>query len=174
MRILGLDLATATGFAYNDDQDRFHCGTWQLSIQKSDRQMRLNRRNDPRVTELYQKVQVLHALHKFDVVIFEDVQFSSYTLQCQLWASLRAAAWLGATSAKMFEAVPVATLKKFATGHGSATKEMMVSALIRNDPRFAVGPKPDATVFKDHEIDHNAVDAVWLFKWAERIIRCKS
>jgi hypothetical protein len=172
MRILGLDLATHTGYAYNDANNILHCGTWSLSIEKSERKQRLNRRNDPRITQLYQHVQVLHALHKFDVVIFEDVQFSSYTLQCQLWSSLRAAAWLGATTARLFEAVPVGKLKLFAAKHGGATKEMMCRALYRSDPRFYKHPEnPEMVLYNGREIDDNGVDAVWLWKWAQEKIR---
>jgi len=176
MKILGLDLATTTGYAYNDAQDRFFCGSWLLATDaelKAARKLRLNRRLDPRVTKLFQLIQDLHSLHNFDVIVFEDVQFSSYTLQCQLWASFRAAIWLAPRTHKqpVFEAVAVQTLKKFATGHGGATKEMMVGALIKNDPRFSAHADDTKAVFQKWAVDDNAVDAFWLWKWAEQHLR---
>jgi Holliday junction resolvasome RuvABC endonuclease subunit len=181
MRTLALDLATNTGFAFNDDKGAFHCGTWSLDITKQDRKQRLNRRNDPRVTQLFNHVQVLHTMYNFDVLVIEDVEFQTYTLQCQLWSSLRAAAWLGAASVKFFEAVPVGTLKKFATGHGGATKSLMARALTRQDSRFLpiIGKEsevwfnPEPTRLEAVVIDDNAVDAVWLWKWAKNFLRMK-
>jgi Holliday junction resolvasome RuvABC endonuclease subunit len=174
MRTLALDLATNTGFAFNDDKGAFHCGTWSLDITKQDRKQRLNRRNDPRVTQLFNHVQVLHTMYNFDVLVIEDVEFQTYTLQCQLWSSLRAAAWLGAASVKFFEAVPVGTLKKFATGHGGATKQLMIRALYRTDPRFYKHSCDSMkAVYEGREIDDNAVDAVWLWKWAKNFLRMK-
>lgn len=183
MKILGLDLATSTGYAYNDDEDRFHCGSWLLATDselKAARKQRLNRRLDPRVTKLFQLIQGLHTLHNFDVIVFEDVQFSTYTLQCQLWSSLRAAIWLAPTTTKqpIFETVPVQTLKKFATGHGGATKTMMATALVISDSRFlAVKGEPELVYFNPEPTRLNsvvanddAVDAVWLWKWAKQFL----
>lgn len=173
MKILGLDLATSTGYAYNDDQDQFHCGSWLLATDaelKAARKQRLNRRLDPRVIKLFQLTQGLHTLHNFDVIVFEDVQFSSYTLQCQLWSSLRAAIWLAPQAKKqpVFETVPVPTLKKFATGHGGATKEMMCSALVKQDSRFTAHMDPLKVTYGGWWRNDDTVDAVWLWKWAKQ------
>lgn len=174
MKILGLDLGTHTGYAYNGAENRFHCGTWVLATDaelRGARKQRLNRRLDLRVTELFQKVQALQAQHGFGVISFEDILFTSYTLQVQLWASLRAAMWTGAFHTKpVFDAVPVATLKKFATGHGNATKEAMIAALIKNDPRFTKHEDPLWAWFdKTQEIDDNACDAIWLWRRAKQL-----
>lgn len=179
MKILSLDLATNTGYAYNDNRNEFHCGTWLLATDKelkAARKSRMNRRRDPRVVSLFKRLHGLHGMNLFDVIVFEDVAFSSYTLQCQLWSSFRAATWL--TPALMqignpiFEAVPVGTLKKFATGHGGATKEMMVRALIKTDPHFTQNEDPACAYWHPDahtsiRVDDNAVDAVWLWKWAK-------
>lgn len=171
MKILGLDLATNTGYAYNDANGNFHCGTWVLATDKelkAARAQRFNRRLDSRVTKLFHQVQLIQKIHAFNIIIFEDVEFSSYTLQCQLWASLRASIWLGAfLTNPIFEAVPVGTLKRFAANHGAATKEMMAAALIKSDSRFTPGPKPATATFNNQVIDDNAIDAVWLWKWAK-------
>lgn len=176
MKILGLDLATSTGYAYNDDQDQFHCGSWLLATDaelKAARKQRLNRRLDPRVIKLFELTQGLHSLHNFDVIVFEDVQFSTYTLQCQLWASFRAAIWLAPNTHKqpVFEAVPVQTLKLFATGHGGATKEMMGKALWKQDSRFTPHVSdPRKLYYGIWNINDDAVDAVWLWKWAKQFL----
>lgn len=93
-----------------------------------------------------------------ELVIFEDVEFSSYTLQCQMWASFRTVAWLTFPEV-FFECVPVQTLKKFATGHGGATKDMMESAYRRT---FKV---------EENGLDNNAFDALWLYQWAAQKIK---
>jgi hypothetical protein len=157
LNILALDLGTATGYAYNRG-DEFFCGTWQLATAKEIRQCgkdRLNRRKDPRIEKL---CETLTELGKFDLVVFEDVQFSSYTAQTQLWSSLRSAVWLCA-SAPHFDCVPVGTLKKFATGNGAATKENMMMALF--SPAIDMG-------LNLGKLDDNGVDAVWIWLWAKQ------
>ena len=56
-----------------------------------------------------------------------------------------------------FEAVPVGTLKKYATGFAGADKEAMAKWLYRRFPK-------ERTL----GLDDNAIDAVWLYKWAEQ------
>lgn len=153
--ILAIDLGTKTGFAHSRG-DLFQAGTWKLA---TDREIaawgkqRISRRNDPRVERLCEYVT---ALGKFDVVVFEDVTFSSTTYQTQLWSALRAALWLCADGA-LFDCVPVGTLKKFATGSGSADKRLMAFHLRQQHP----------TIFRP-DFDDNAVDACWLYIWAKK------
>lgn len=121
---------------------------------------RQNRRCDCRISRLHFACGVLHFANKFDIVIFEDVQFASSTYQVQLWASLRAALILSVSvpfPQPLIECVPVGTLKLFAANHGSATKEMMSAALQRQHPN-----QWTATM------DDNAVDAAWLWHWANQ------
>ncbi|MCI0695677.1 hypothetical protein L0337_27200 [candidate division KSB1 bacterium] len=172
MNFLALDLGTQTGYAWNHD-DVFECGTWQLATKTEIAQWgkdRFRRRCDPRIPRLYARILMLHDAHKFDGVVFEDVQFASTTYQAQLWSSLRAAVWLSVPS-EIIDCVPVGTLKNFATGHGAAPKNMMALALCRRDSRF-VKQKKNVTFSVDSvaepiALDDNAVDAVWLHKWAE-------
>jgi hypothetical protein len=51
-----------------------------------------------------------------------------------------------------FHPVPVGTLKKFATGNGSADKESMKKAAKRDN-------------LDVRDLDDNAIDAYWLAKW---------
>jgi hypothetical protein len=53
--------------------------------------------------------------------------------------------------------VATGVLKRFATGNGGATKEQMENALKRQHPtRWTMG------------LDDNAVDAIWLWLWAQK------
>jgi hypothetical protein len=172
MKILALDLATNTGFAHNLE-DELSLGTWKLATDSEIRiwgQNRMTRRNDPRVSRLFNILSKLPT--PIDAVVMEDVQFMTYTQQCQLWSSLRAAVWL-AFDPSVCECVPVKTLKQFATGSGAATKEAMVRAVIRSNPtRFASGNNGHDDRFWDRrtvsELDDNAADAYHIFRWAEQ------
>jgi Holliday junction resolvasome RuvABC endonuclease subunit len=150
-------LGTNTGYAHNlAGESILTAGTWKLATPKEITQWgkeRWTRRNDPRIHRLQ---QYLVSLPKPDVVVFEDVEFSTYTLQTQLWSSFRTCVWLTLGKSCLLECVPVATLKKFATGHGGAKKEQMAEALFKQDPGF-----------RDQQLDDNAIDAIWLFRWAQ-------
>lgn len=157
MRILALDLGTKTGYATNVG-GTFKCGTWKLATPKEVAawgESRLTRRGDPRICRLRDHIQ---ELEQPDIIVFEDVQFSSTTMQTQLWSSLRAVVWMFscAECKTIIEAVPVGTLKKFATGNGTADKEAMMASLVRR-----VGAI-------DTSWDDNAIDAYWLYLWAHQ------
>ena len=171
MDILALDIGTHTGWAYNRGR-AFHAGTWDLASASEITtwgKQRLTRRQDPRACRMLDNIRLFGY---FDAVVFEDVQFVRSQMQGQLWASLRAAVWLAhcEAGATFLEAVPVATLKKFATGGGSATKERMCGALIQADNRYAKAAKEDCVrdLKTNTELDDNAVDAIWLWKWGQQ------
>ncbi len=156
MKILALDLGTSAGYAHNlFDPEEVEAGAWQLATPKEVAawgKNRLTRRRDPRIERLH---NLLSKLPRPDVICYEDVQFSSYTKQVQLWSSFRAAVWLAFPADTFIECVPVGTLKKFATGSGSADKDAMAAALYRHQPEL-----------KKAGLNDDAVDAVWLFNWA--------
>jgi hypothetical protein len=161
MDVLALDLGTKTGFAYNRGAI-FTCGSWELATAKEIRAWgrdRKTRTQDPRIERLCRNIT---GLRPFTIVIFEDVQFSTYTAQTQLWSSLRSCVWLCA-SANVMECIPVSTLKKYATGTGAATKQLMAK-------RFWVEPEFAGV----KSADDNAIDAAWAWKWAhEKFKRMK-
>lgn len=158
MKILAIDLGTHCGLAHNCTPDgKLTAWTEHLATDSEVTQWgkdRRNRTNDPRIARL---VELISRIPKPGAVVWEDVQFSSYTLQCQLWASFRTAIWLTLGQHCLLECVPVATLKKFATGHGGATKEMMESALRKKAPEIFLQKK---------SFDDNAIDAIWIHRWA--------
>ena len=161
MNILALDLGTHTGFCHTTPLGGgFFAGTWNLATKKEIAlwgRDRTARRKDPRIRRLFEKVFDVNP--QPGVVVFEDVQFQTYTYQTQLWSSLRAAMWLAAPEKTIFEAVPVGTLKKFATGYDKADKDLMAKYLYQQFPEY-----------RNFQLDDNGVDAIWLYKWAEKML----
>lgn len=168
MRILALDLGTHTGWALYEG-GAITSGTWLLATPKelrAQKKANLDRCCDMRPARLQDH---LDKVGPVDVIYFEDVQFCSTQLQAQLWASLRAVVSLRYPGCKIV-AVPVGTLKKFATGKGNASKEEMAEALLKKDPAFFGDPerglfkRGDAIV----EVDDNEADALHLLNLAIR------
>lgn len=153
MIIWGLDLGTKTGFA-EMVANRFTSETWILATAKEIKAQGANRGDrdgDIRVVRLFERLRKSYIP---DLIVFEDVEFIKYRLQGQLWASLRAAVWLAPASMRL--AVPVGTLKKYATGWHNATKEQMAESLQRKHPKIFLPT-----------MDDNAVDAAWLMLYGK-------
>jgi len=182
--ILALDLGTTTGYATNKCLgDDFALGQLVLAEKREItewRKRRLDRRCDPRFHRLRNYIRTMAS--GCSVVIFEDVEFTTYTYQAQLWPTWRAAIWAEVPE-ECIECVPVATLKKFASGHGGADKEAMLAAMIEAEPgRFRTDPRLNGehvvldteAMTKnhgDHLLTYDAVDAYWLYRWAKENIR---
>lgn len=177
MNRLALDLGTKCGWAAEMDGIRMG-GTWLLTTEKARKAAAsedLDRRCDPRFEAL------LDRLYDFrgnfgcpDTIIFEDVQFSEYTQQTQLWSSLRAAIWAFkyVRPATNIQCLDTARLKKWATNHGGATKAMMGAWLVKKHPNLYIkNPEPIETCFvrerfTDAMVDDNQVDAQHLLDYA--------
>jgi Holliday junction resolvasome RuvABC endonuclease subunit len=158
LKILALDLGTKTGVARN--YGPLPCETtWNLATAAEVTawgKQRLTRRCDPRVRRLYQLL-IDFKYREPDLIVFEDVEFSTYTKQTQLWASFRTVVWLAARVLDAeIECVPVTTLKKFATGSGAADKAAMKRVMFTQFP------------VTSRVLDDNAIDALWVLKWAEK------
>ena len=160
MNILALDLGTTTGFAMSiarKDGSKFESsGVFKLATAKelkAESASGRNRTRDIRVVRLATHLEKLTGGIKFDLVIFEDVKFSVSTAQTQLWSSFRTAVWLMA-DAEIVTA-DTARLKKFATNHGGANKEMMATAFKRWFPGR-------------ESVDDNERDAVFLLELAKK------
>ena len=182
MRILALDLGTTFGWATNILKGDFALGQIELATKKEItawRKKNLDRRCDPRFGRFRRYLETM--ARGCSVVIFEDVKFNSYTYQAQLWPTWRAALW-SVVPEEVLECVPVATIKKFATGGGNADKEHMLDAMIEAEPgRFSLDDNlkqkhvvvdTEATMHPtgDHLLTYDAVDAYWLYRWAKENI----
>lgn len=158
--ILGLDLGTDTGVAFFDGK-AIAATNWKLGTAQEIKrwgQTRQTRRGDPRVFRFFDALNKVVVQYNPSVIIFEDVLFSTYRLQAQLWSSFRTVVWLVASRAnKICECVSTSGLKKFATGHGGADKPMMKAALFKQYPEF-----------KAQDLSDDAVDAIWLVLWGKQ------
>jgi Holliday junction resolvasome RuvABC endonuclease subunit len=135
--------------------------------------MRGDRRNDRRIRALWEFLEDMDETVGFDVIVFEDVQFVRSTAQAHLWASFRTVVWLYAVMHELTtECLATGKLKVFATGCGSATKEMMASWLVQKH-RDAVNFYDGALRLLDNDtiLDDNAVDATHLLLWAEKVLK---
>lgn len=177
MNIAAFDLGTHAGYCYNAAVgEGTQLGTYELATKaeiKALREERLDRRCDPRVVNFFRLVTGV-LMKDVDAVVFEDVQFASYTYQAQLWASYRTALQLACLSAqrlKTIECVPVGTLKKFAA-FGNATKGMMSEMALKRFPKFFDGYRLSAKGLYHEEkkitLDDNAIDAFWIWAWAQQ------
>ena len=159
---LALDLGTDTGYALGAlmPGTRPHTvGTWKLGTAKEICEWgtrRITRRCDPRVSRFFHNLIAIQHDVRPEIVVFEDVQFASSTYQVQLWASFRGAIWCAFGGSAIVECVPTGTLKKFATGHGGATKQMMKTSLFKLCPEW-----------KSANLSDDAIDAIWVWNWAE-------
>jgi hypothetical protein len=161
--ILALDLGTKTGFAhwkrgnFGHGTPRASCGTWLLAETREIKGMKGRRTEDPRFSALHHRVsEILAGDDKTVLVAWEDVQFVHSAYQICLWVALRSAVWAACEWATtrpevLSRAVPVGTLKKLATGSGSADKDLMRRAAIK-----AKLISPVST------LDDNAIDAAHL------------
>lgn len=171
MRILGLDLGSRIGWSTIEISGgtyrEFEHGFLDLvegdnSSKRSQSVKKIaaaygttSRGYDARPGKLFRVVQELIATKKIDTIAFEDVQFHNSTAQSHLWASLRGVMWAAAGDRPIgWHAIPVGTIKKFATGRGDATKEMMMNSLLNLDLCIT---------------DDNEADAIWVALCAAEI-----
>lgn len=160
MRVLSLDLGTKTGWAIYDSEvvspsPQVTSGTWELMTARELRSQRKANRVrccDARFITLHDRISMHMPV---DWIYFEDVQFLTSQAQAQLWAGFRAMVTLFWRYHPV--AVPVGTLKKFATGKGNAKKEAMAAAYYLKHPRHLANE-----AFKDD----NEIDALHLLNYA--------
>jgi hypothetical protein len=158
LKILALDLGTKTGVAFGERTVDITTRAWAKPSEISKaRKLRMDRRQDPRLVTFFDYLKRWNSVG-VDAVVFEDVQFSSSTMQTQLWASWRTAVWLAFPPPTIIECVPTGTLKKFA-GRGNLDKDGMSRALKTQHPDLW---RP--------EYDDNAIDAVWIWLWAKHTL----
>ena len=173
MKTLTLDIATHVGFAMVEDGIIAESGSVELA---SEAELALQRKNgrertlDLRFTRFRQFVKDKTS-QGVTRIIFEDVAFSTSTMQSQLWGSFRAAVWATAqeSSVEVF-CVHTGTLKNFATGDGSADKMAMGQALAQADPANCI-LQGTVVLFQGHPADDDEVDAIWLARYSMAVDR---
>lgn len=151
MNILGLDLGTTTGWACSSNGE-ITLGSWKLATPKeitAQRRIGDDRNADIRIPRLFLHIANKVYIRQIDAIVFEDVKFIKTTMQGQLWAAFRSCIWLQPKPEKL--AVPVQTLKKFATGWHNATKEQMIEAAFKHHPTLCENVK---------KFDDNMADAL--------------
>jgi hypothetical protein len=173
MRILALDLGTKTGWALADD-DLISSGTWVLAT-RGEIAKQAKEGKDRCCDRRFKLLQALiRDQFPLGAIYFEDVEFSTFTYQTQLWAGFRTVVSLMYPNrVPKVVAVPVGTLKKFATGKGNASKEMMAQSLQRYDSgRFILSLTATDSAGKwGKRMDDNEVDALHLLRYAIRDLR---
>jgi len=175
VRTLALDLGTQTGWALMAGQEIIESGTELLASEEELRQQR--REGKERTAEIrfarFHDFVALEMAAGVTRIVFEDVIFAGSQAQTQLWASLRAVIWVAARRSNLdVFCVPVATLKVFATGDGSAKKLEMAQALALAQPaQYAADPETGMLRRNGRLLDDNEVDAIWLALYTAAVDR---
>lgn len=177
MSILTLDLGTKCGYALQTGRGERLSGTWILSEPSSIKaagEADLDRTREPRFFELANRIEKIVQLNEdLRLIAFEDVLFSKYTKQTQLWSSLRAAIWAVVWKHPHIrvDCLNTTSLKVFGANHGGATKEMMAAWLMKRHPETFCRKggktlKQTGIPLVASIVDDNEIDALHLLDWA--------
>lgn len=141
--VLGLDLATQTGWAYFDDHNRLG-GVWDLSPGK----------DQSRPVRLHRLWRYLNDLNiSLDVVAYEQPG-SLHGAARKILPALQGVAELWAFQKGFdIETYTPSQVKKFATGNGRASKEEMMEAAEKEWPGVVI-------------VRHDQADAMWVAELA--------
>lgn len=175
--LLALDLGTLTGWAFGDlSGENARSGVWKLATPGELKRHKGD--DDLRVVRLARKLAEFH--DKVGCVAWEQVQFIKSRAQAHLWAGLRAVIFLWIAEQRtrpITVACPVGTLKKYATGNGSALKPEMAQCLAAKFPDrfvYAGGKLSKYDLLTrgavSGMIDDNEVDALWLLDYAKHYL----
>jgi len=144
-KILALDLGTVTGWAACID-GHVQSGTWTFRPSRDEG-------GGMRYVRFRHQVAEAHALlGPCDAVYFEEVRRHAGTDAAHVYGGLLATltAWCEELRVP-YQGVPVATIKRHATGKGNADKAAMIAAAVNR------GWNPS---------DDNEADALWILDWA--------
>jgi len=146
--ILGLDLATKTGWAVTVNRSTLVSGTWAMNKKAKDSELALVLKFRDHLNETLKNHPTIGQ------VVWERVDFCKFlmahALHNQLLGVLKL--WCADNHIPLMP-VPVGTLKRHATGKGKADKAAMMSAAVK---------KWGTVDF----VDDNEVDARWLVDYA--------
>ena len=150
MKILALDLGTKCGFAYSGGGS----GVWNLAPRRHESQ-------GMRWIKFRQSLN--DALKDVDMVAYEEVARHLGTHAAHIYGGFLAILQEMCEERKIeFVGVPVGTIKKFATGRGNASKDMMIKAANQLTGRGDTGSGNPEPV-----VDDNEADATCLLAYAK-------
>ncbi len=144
--ILSLDLGTHTGFVLTKDSKQNIVGTWEFKNSRHEG-------GGSRYLRFRQKLVETHTVMPIGRVFYEEVRRHAGTDAAHVYGGL-----LGILTSFCeehnipYEGVPVGTIKKFWTGKGNASKDMMI----------AVAESKGFEVDNDNEADALAI-SFWAF-----------
>jgi crossover junction endodeoxyribonuclease RuvC len=120
--ILSLDLGTTTGYAVGKP-DNVISGTFNLAPGRGDG-------GGMRFVKFRARLIEMHAAMNIEIVFYEEVRRHIGTAAAHVYGGLQATLTSWCEENKIpYEAVPVGTIKKFATNKGNASKEQMIDAV---------------------------------------------
>lgn len=133
MNILALDLGTRTGFALSPTVGAMVSGTWDFKGGRYEG-------GGMRYLRFRKALDELHSLTPLESVYFEEVRRHIGTDAAHVYGGMLAVltSWCE-EKAIPYLGVPVATIKKHATGRGNADKEAVMAAV----KKLGYAPKDD-------------------------------
>ena len=152
MNVIGIDPGLKCGWGYYWSEDRPRCGTWDLrGPDKKYGTASLDRLADY-LKDLMRRVQP-------DLVVAEGIvhAYQAASQHSEMRGVIRRAC---SEFGCMYEAVPPAKLKKYATEKGNATKGQMREAFEKAFPRLG-----------SDLLDDNAIDAMYLADYGLKVFR---
>lgn len=130
MSILALDLGTTTGWAYTlsgshatQNESAVVSGTWSLKPQRFEG-------GGMRFLRFREKLNELHRVSALSVIYYEEVRAHKGTDAAHVYGGLMGmlTAWCEENKVP-YAGVPVAHIKKWATGKGNAKKDEVIAAV---------------------------------------------
>ena len=150
MNILAIDIGTKTGWAFSEGGS----GVWDLSPRRHESQ-------GMRGIKFRQSLRAYKGL--IDLIVYEEIARHRGTHAAHVYGGLLIVLQMFCEEQGVnYQGVPVGTIKKFATGKGNASKEMMIEAANQN---FGFG---SGVRHRDRSItDDNEADAICLLEYAK-------
>ena len=147
MYILALDLGTKCGWA----DSKGYSGVWHLKPSTHESAGERYRK-----FEMFLKEEI--SSHQINFIVYEEVHRHIGTEAAHVYGGLMAILQLICCGKGIeYKGVGVGTIKKHATGSGSASKEEMIKSAIQKFKRINV-------------VDDNHADALHLLDYAQKII----
>ena len=161
MNILAIDIGTRSGWAMRYGSNNgavavMYSGTWNLKGSKHEG-------GGQRFLRFHSLLRHYLDSHTVDQVVYELVARHAGTTAAHIYGGLQAALMVVCDQEGVnYTTLPVATIKKFATGKGNAGKPAMIAA--------ANAKWPGLNLSDDNDIDHNEADARWIAECAAKVI----